>query len=328
MASSNYKDFAYSLIATAPSPATSGTSLAVTAGQGALFPTVPFYCTIWPAGVSPLSTNAEIIKVTGVSTDTFTIVRAQFSSSAVSAAIGYQIANTVIADSLAGRLIGKQVFTTTGAGTYTPTAGTNYIVMELVGGGGGSGGSASAGLNAVSLAGGGGGGAWLRKTLVTAFSGAAYVVGAKGTGGAAGANNGTDATDTTFTATGGGGTVYTAGGGKKGSTTGSFAPPLFAYGGINGVGGVATNGDENVSGEDPLPAISMNTGDAQCSRGGASKYSRFSTLAFVGGNTTSVAGVNATGKGGGGGGAAGIGTAIARAGGDGTDGMIIIWEYT
>ena len=36
------KNFSYSLVATAPSPATSGTSLVVTAGQGSYFPTTPF----------------------------------------------------------------------------------------------------------------------------------------------------------------------------------------------------------------------------------------------------------------------------------------------
>jgi len=90
-------DFAYSLVATPPSPATSGTSLTVTAGQGALFPAPPFSATIWPAGVQPLSINAEIVRVTAVSTDTFTITRAQEGTTAQSITAGYQIAQTVTA---------------------------------------------------------------------------------------------------------------------------------------------------------------------------------------------------------------------------------------
>lgn len=89
------KNFAYSLVATAPSPATSGTSLVVTAGQGALFPAVPFQATIWPINARPISTNAEIVTVTGVSTDTLTIVRAQESTTARSVIIGDQIAATL-----------------------------------------------------------------------------------------------------------------------------------------------------------------------------------------------------------------------------------------
>lgn len=91
----NHANFAYSTVATAPSPATSGTSLVVAAGEGALFPTPPFNATIWPASAQPLSTTAEIVRVTGVSTDTLTIVRAQEGSSARTVVVGDQIANTV-----------------------------------------------------------------------------------------------------------------------------------------------------------------------------------------------------------------------------------------
>ena len=94
------KNFAYSLVATAPSPATSGTSLVVTAGQGSYFPTAPFDATIWPSGVQSSNTNAEIVRVTNVSTDTFTITRAQYGTSAQSIAVGYQIAQTVDANLL------------------------------------------------------------------------------------------------------------------------------------------------------------------------------------------------------------------------------------
>lgn len=89
-----HKNLAYSNVATAPSPATSGTSLVVTAGQGALFPTPPFNATIWPTGAKPTTTNAEIVRVTNISTDTLTITRTQESTSARTVVIGDQIANT------------------------------------------------------------------------------------------------------------------------------------------------------------------------------------------------------------------------------------------
>ena len=94
------KNFAASLVATAPSSATSGTSLVVTAGQGSYFPATPFDATIWPSGVQPTNTNAEIVRVTNVSTDTFTITRAQYGTTAQSIAVGYQIAQTVDANLL------------------------------------------------------------------------------------------------------------------------------------------------------------------------------------------------------------------------------------
>ena len=94
------KNFAYSLVATAPSPATSGTTLVVTAGQGTYFPATPFDATIWPAGSQPTNANAEIVRVTSVATDTFTITRAQYGTTAQSIAVGYQIAQTVDANLL------------------------------------------------------------------------------------------------------------------------------------------------------------------------------------------------------------------------------------
>lgn len=95
-----HTNFAYSTVATAPTPASSGTSLVVAAGEGALFPAVPFNATVWPAGANPLTSNAEIVRVTNISTDTFTITRTQESTSARSIVVGDQIAATVTAKTL------------------------------------------------------------------------------------------------------------------------------------------------------------------------------------------------------------------------------------
>ena len=77
-----YKNFAVLAVVTAPSPAAWGTSLVVTTGHGARFPAVPFNATVWPNGVLPDPVNAEIVRVTAISTDTFTITRMQESTSA------------------------------------------------------------------------------------------------------------------------------------------------------------------------------------------------------------------------------------------------------
>jgi len=87
-----HKNFAYSTVATAPSPASSGTSLVVGAGEGARFPTPPFNVTIWPNNAIPLPSNAEIARVTAISTDTLTITRSQEGSTARSIGAGDQIA--------------------------------------------------------------------------------------------------------------------------------------------------------------------------------------------------------------------------------------------
>ena len=92
----NVKNFTYSTVAVAPSPATSGTSLTVSSGEGALFvagrPAV-----IYPSGEAPLSTNAEIVTVSNVVGDVLTIVREQESTSARTVIVGDQIAQVLTA---------------------------------------------------------------------------------------------------------------------------------------------------------------------------------------------------------------------------------------
>lgn len=100
MAFDKHANFAYTSVAVAPSPPSSGTSLTVAAGTGALFPTAPFNCTVWPAnpagGLSfPTSTNAEIVRVTAVVGDVLTITRTQEGTSARAISIGDQIGNAM-----------------------------------------------------------------------------------------------------------------------------------------------------------------------------------------------------------------------------------------
>lgn len=94
------KNFAYSVIATAPSPAASGTSLVVAASDGAKFPAVPFNAVVWPTGVQPTTANAEIVRVTNKSSDTFTITRQQESTSARTILVNDQIACNITAKTL------------------------------------------------------------------------------------------------------------------------------------------------------------------------------------------------------------------------------------
>ena len=123
----NYKNFAYSNVDTAPVPATSGTSLVVSAGTGSRFPTVPFYATVWQAGVQPSAANAEIVLVTLVSTDTFTITRQQEGTSARTIVAGDQIAATITAATVETF---KNLNTRTVTDTDTLTASDDSIVCN------------------------------------------------------------------------------------------------------------------------------------------------------------------------------------------------------
>lgn len=88
-------NFAITTVATAPSPATSGTSLIVNSGDGAKFPTAPFNAVVWPANTQPSTSNAEVVRVTAISTDTLTITRTQEGTSARTIGIGDQIAQNI-----------------------------------------------------------------------------------------------------------------------------------------------------------------------------------------------------------------------------------------
>jgi len=95
-----HKNFAVSTVQTAPSPATSGTSLVIGTGDGTKFPAVPFNATVWPSGENPTSANAEIVRVTNIATDTFTITRTQESTSARTIVVGDNIAANITAKTL------------------------------------------------------------------------------------------------------------------------------------------------------------------------------------------------------------------------------------
>ena len=86
MALDPIRNFAISRVATTPSPAISGTTLVVDSGDGALFPdpssSGEYNLVIYPNGEQPDSSNAEIVRATARTTDTFTITREQESTSA------------------------------------------------------------------------------------------------------------------------------------------------------------------------------------------------------------------------------------------------------
>lgn len=81
-------NLAYSAVQTAPSPAASGTSLTVTTGHGTRFPATPFNLVICATGEVPTPANAEIVRVTNITGDVFTITRAQEGSSARTVVVG------------------------------------------------------------------------------------------------------------------------------------------------------------------------------------------------------------------------------------------------
>ncbi len=211
-------------------------------------------------------------------------------------------------------LANVQVFTT--SGTYTPTAGASYAVVELIGGGGGSGGCAATGTGTFAISGGGGGGGYARK-FITSLIPTTITIGAAGLAGISGNNNGGNGGTTSF------GSVFSAAGGNGGSGSAASGNYLVNAG---GTGGGATNGDVNINGSDggngfltPASltiAVNFNTG------GGS--Y-------LAGAVTPSItSGVTKAGNlyGGGGAGAYLTVSSSAIAGAAGAGGICIITEYS
>lgn len=200
----------------------------------------------------------------------------------------------------------NQLFTS--SGTYTPSTGMLYCIVQMVGGGGGGGGSNVAGSSG---AGGGGAGEYGTTVITSASIGAskAVTIGAGGTGSPATATAGSTGGTTSL------GTIITAVGGTGGGAVGT---PVASYGigGAGGTGGTApginTPGNRGLDGSN----TSAKAGD-----GAGGIYGSGGTGAWTGQSSTAGLGYGAGGGG-------GANTSGSRgAGGNGSSGVIYITEY-
>lgn len=211
--------------------------------------------------------------------------------------------------------VNVRVFSTPGSGSYSPTANTQYAIVEAVGGGGG--GATASGPGALQAGGGGGAGGYCRYLFSTPTTQNLFI----GSGGAADSNG----TATTF----GTSVILTANGGSAGT---SVVPAGGVAFGDGGAGGTATGGTLNISGG---------------GGGGAFGYDNTALAGHIG----AISGVGASSIFGGGGAAVGSGTGGSAApgnngsaygsggsggaqavgstasGGSGAQGIIIITEY-
>lgn len=204
-------------------------------------------------------------------------------------------------------------------GTYTPSTGLVYAIIECLGAGGG-GGSADVATGGYNQYGGGGGaGGYSRAVASAATIGAsqAVTIGAAGTGGAAGNNAGVAGGDTSV------GTLCVGKGGTGGGASTGTAQGNGGAGGATGTGNmVAGRGMVGFTGF-PL-AFAAGAGP---SAPGAS--SAWGSGAVPCNGQTNQAGGNATGFGAGGGGGCNYNSAVlGAAGGNASAGYIVITEYT
>lgn len=283
---------------------TDGSTLNI--GAGGTLGSNAFISTAYAPLASPALTGTPTAPTAGAGTNTTQLATTAF---------------VTTADLLKVQAVKKQVFTA--SGTYTPSTGILYAVVECVGAGGGAGG-ASGSVGGIFSGAGGGAGGYSRVVLTAAAIGASksVTIGAAGAGGAAGSNNGAAGGDTCV-----GGAACTtnlcAGKGGSGGLFGSVAQVPTA-----GSGGVAGTGDLTAAGSPGLPGFySSITSTAFPSGNGGSSF-------FGGGavGVTANAAANPGNAGGnygaGGSGASAGNTASTAAGGNGSAGVVFITEYT
>lgn len=206
--------------------------------------------------------------------------------------------------------------TFTANGNYVPTVGMQYCIIEVLGGGGGGGGSGATAATTLSAGGGGGSGEYARGVFSAAAIGVlqAVSIGVGGAGnlGAGGGNGGNSSVGALISANGG-----------NGAALSPVSVAVNSPGGLGGTGGAG--GSFRTPGQSGLAGIGFTvpgpTGFTCTGAGGNSQYGAGGQALGV------VTGANGLGYGAGGSGGGGAYGTPARAGGNGSNGIVIITEY-
>jgi len=200
-------------------------------------------------------------------------------------------------------------------GTYTPTPGTNSVIVEVQGGGGSGGGSAAPASGRASAGGGGGAGAYARAYLTSGFVGLAVKVGSGGSATAPGVD-GNAGEPSSF------GTLVLAPGGTPGQAGLSVVPPFYTKG--SNISDKATGANLiGLSGDGGDFGLVLTTTNVIGGAGGNAPYGANSSGSINGDGT----GDPTIHSGAGGGGGSSVAGAAAHAGGAGGMGYVIVYEY-
>lgn len=213
-----------------------------------------------------------------------------------------------------GRLLNVQVFYN--SGIYTATTGTKKVIVEMVGGGAGSAGSRAAGSGQVAIGGAGGAGSYAKGSFTQNFNGVQVTVGTKGAGGTVSGPYASDGGTSSF------GSLISAAGGAAGQPAGPTSS--FPFSTVAAVVSAGANGANIIGtpGQGASASVVVNASVVIESPGGSSQ---FGAGGFI--TAFNAKGVNGSGYGAGGGPSKVNSGGAAVAGGDGSQGLVIVWEY-
>lgn len=224
-----------------------------------------------------------------------------------------------------GRLVGIQRFATHGTSTYTPTSGTNQIIVDFQASGAAGGSSSTCTSSQVSAGGGGGSGGFARVWFTSGFSGGLTVtIGQGGAAASAGGNAGGSGGTTSF------GSLISA----AGATGGNGATPV-TWSSANGTAGMASGGAggpaPTVTGGTTLLSVAGTQGWSSAAASpngvigglGAGSILGSITPMFFGGTLRP-----AVGPGSGSSGSASTNSQAGIASDPGNDGLIIVYEFS
>jgi hypothetical protein len=259
------------------------------------------------SGTVPGWGNVPVANVTGaapLASPTFTGIPA-----APTAAAGTnttQLATTAFVQGInAGRLLNVQVFTATG--TYTPTSGTNKVIVKVQAPGGGGGGVSATGAAQAALAQGGSGGSYAEALVTSGFSGVTVTIGSVGSGGTAGSNAGGSGGTTSF------GSIVSCPGGAGGGGSAAQSVPFPQSGAASPAACTVTGATTllTIQGQAASASYAVVTNAATPSVGGAAALGLGASVGY----------------GSGGNGAAIPASTSAAAGGTSSPARVLVFEY-
>ncbi|RQN37369.1 hypothetical protein [Paraburkholderia tropica] len=212
-----------------------------------------------------------------------------------------------------GSLVGVKPFTQTG--TYNPSTNANSALVIGQGAGGAGGGAPAAATGAITLGLGGNAGAFGVLYVPTGVAATSVTIGAGGTGVSGAAGNGGGATSFGLLMQCAGG----AGGTYAGPSSGFVGGQNTAAAAVTGSGNIIVSGGGDTA---RVPAIALNVSNFISGPGASSRFGVGAAAIFNYGP-----GLTGTGYGSGGSGAASSNGTNAYAGGSGSQGYVLVFEF-